>query len=87
MTKPPKKRFEYSGERETQVLLEDLHSQFRVFGEGLNDVRKKLGRLERIEEKLETLENDVSLIKLSLPHFASQITDHDRRLTTLESAS
>ena len=37
-----KKGPEFSEERETRVLLEHLDSQFRVFGEGMADMRKDM---------------------------------------------
>jgi DNA repair ATPase RecN len=91
MTRPPKKGPEYSREREWGVILEDLQSQFRVFGEGLGDVR---GRLERVEEKLEKLdliENRLGAVEYRLKNvetilrpFTAQVSDHEHRITSLE---
>ena len=82
MPKPSQKGPEYSQEREWAVILEDLRGQFKVFGEGLQDVRH---RLERVEEKLDSIDRDVSVIKLSLPPLFRKVADHEKRLGGLES--
>lgn len=53
------------------VILEDMRSKFRVFGEGLSGLREEVKdgfaqtdkRLCQIEEKLERVETDVRIIK------------------------
>ncbi len=72
MTKPPKKGPDYSREREWGVILEDLQSQFRVFGEGLQLVQDRLDRVEKKLEKLDRIESDVSIIKLIIPTLATK---------------
>ena len=60
---------EFSREREFKVILEDLHKEFHVFGESLEDVRERLGR---VEIRLERVESDVSVIKLVVPTLATK---------------
>ena len=58
------------GTREVSVLLEDLHSQFRIFGEGLSDVREKLdsvrGMVAAHEEKSTWSRLEIGSIKNEL---------------------
>ena len=52
------------------VILEDLRSQFKVFGEGLQGVDEKVTRIrddiERIQEDLAFIKMDLSWIKNEL---------------------
>ena len=82
--KPERTSPKHSREREFTVVLEDIQSQFRVFGEGLGDVRNRLERVEDQLIKLDSIERDVSLIKLAFPSFATQVAGHEARITTLE---
>jgi len=88
MVKPPKKPG-YS-EREVKVILEDIDSQFRVFGEGMEQVNCRLdkidGRLDQIDGRLTRVETDVSMIKIVLKSVATKddLLVIDRRLTALE---
>ena len=54
---------DYSREREFKVILEDLQSQFGTFGEGLDDVRERVGH---IEHDVADLKNDVGDLKLNM---------------------
>ena len=72
---------EYSREREFKVILEDLHSRFKVFGEGQEDLGRRVGR---VEQKLDGIESDVSQIKSFLRPLIAEVSDHTRRLTVLE---
>ena len=89
--KTPKKDSEHSREREFTVVLEDIQSQFRVFGEGLGDVSNRLERVEDQLVKLDTIERDVSFtkidirsIKTSFQPFVAQVSDHETRITAIE---
>ena len=66
-----KKGPEFSEERRTQVLLEDLRSQFRVFGDGQKDVCR---RLERIEGKVERLEGKVDQMDGRVQHLEVEMS-------------
>ena len=71
MTKPPQKGPEFSREREWKVILEELHSQFKVFGEGLAGLREDLtefrlevrNRFQQIENRLQQIEIELLSIK------------------------
>lgn len=49
------------------VVLEDLRSQFRVFGEGLSlvggEVKKTSGKLDKMETDLEMIKAELALIR------------------------
>ncbi|OGX10956.1 MAG: hypothetical protein A2351_04245 [Omnitrophica bacterium RIFOXYB12_FULL_50_7] len=79
--KIPRKDSEHSREKEFTVVLEDIQSQFRVFGEGLGDVQN---RLERIENRFGKVENDVAVIKSAIPIFSVQVSGHETRIIALE---
>ena len=94
-----KKGPEFSEQRQTRVLLEDLRSQFRFFGEGqaimqkdLNEVRGRVeqieDKVERIESKVDHLETEMSFVRKVLPTVATKddLRIFDRRLTALEQA-
>ena len=85
MPKPPKGPA-YSREREFKVILEDIQSQFRTFGEGMEDMNQRLERLERIVPRVEQIEVDVSAIKIMLRTVATKddLLGLERRLTALE---
>ena len=51
---------DYSRDREFTVVLEDLRSQFRVFGEGLGHLN---GRVDQLVEDVTQLKEDVRLLK------------------------
>ena len=65
-----KKGSEFSEERETRVLLEDLGSQFRVFGEGMHGMNQRLGR---IEDKVERLDSKVDRLEIKVDHLGSKV--------------
>lgn len=94
MTKPKRYGPEYSREREFKVVLEDLRSEFRVFGEGLEDIRIRVEHIEvqlkedvgQLKEDVGQLKEDVSVIKSAFPRFVLQVSDHEKRITILERA-
>ena len=64
---------EYSGDRKFTVILEDLRSQFEVFGEGLQDVREHVGRVEKTVEEMKA----VMVTKDELRFVVSQLATKD----------
>jgi len=70
----PKKSATPAGE--VAVLLEDLRSQFRVFGEGLEDVR---GRLAALEAEVRAFNQFASFQKLVADQTRSDVSS----LTTM----
>lgn len=92
MSKQPPKGPEYSREREFKVILEDVQSRFRAFGEGQEDLRN---RLERVEQKVDTIEEDTGQLKVqmsfvfkALPTVATKddLKRLEKRLTTIEAS-
>lgn len=84
---------EYSGDREFKVILEDIQSQFRAFGEGMDTVQCKLDALQVDMSQLKT---DVSQLKTQMSFVTDKVlptvaTKDDlfrleKRLTSLESS-
>ena len=87
MQKPPKGPG-YSQEREFKVILEDIQSQFRTFGEGQNDLRERMERIEEIVPRIEHIERDVAAIKFVIPTLATKkdLQALEKRFVALESA-
>ena len=73
-------------EHRLNVILEELQSQFRAFGEGLEDVRAKVCKIDGIDEKLTRVEGDVSMIKMVIPTLTTKkdLEKLEKRLITLE---
>jgi hypothetical protein len=69
-TEPPD-----SGSRDQYtVVLEDLRSQFKVFGEGLRAVDEKVDRLDRrVDSRFERVDRELGLVKAA-------VMGHDREL-------
>ena len=85
--------------REVAVLIEDLRSQFRIFGEQLKAVEERLGsRIERLENRVEgvatnqarTLERITSLeitsrkMQVDIAEIKETFKNHDKRIAHLE---
>ena len=91
MPRESKEGPEYSREREIKVILEDMQSSIRVFGEGLNDVRENLNdvrdRVIHLEEDVSIIKTDVAVIKSIIPTLATKkdLAVLDHRLIVLES--
>ena len=62
---------EFSREREFKVILEDLQSQFRTFGEGLQIVREGL---EDVREGLEDVREGLDDVRSRLGRLESDVT-------------
>ena len=79
---------EFSQEREFKVILEDIYTQFRVFGEGMQDVQKKLGkidgRLDRIEIRLDHVEIRLTAVETRLTGVETRLDRVEIRLTGVE---
>lgn len=73
-------------EHRLNVILEELQSQFRTFGEGLTDVQEKVSKIEEIIQDIPPMKEDLKLIKSILPTLATKkdLEKLEKRLTTLE---
>jgi len=73
-----------SDDNYTKLLAEELKTQRTQILEalgGLKDVPKKLNK---IEESLEEVKNDVKAIKAAVTDQSKQLNNHEQRLTVLE---
>ncbi|PIQ87099.1 MAG: hypothetical protein COV74_02100 [Candidatus Omnitrophica bacterium CG11_big_fil_rev_8_21_14_0_20_45_26] len=77
-------------EREFKVILEDIHSQFRAFGEELISVNRRLDRMEgdihELKSDVSLLKSDIIVVKMVLKTVATKddLLVINRRLTALE---
>lgn len=88
MSKPIKKTSDYVPEREWQVILEDLRSQFRVFGEGMADMRKDLIDMRKdltdVRHRVERIEDKVGIIEGRLGNTEGRLGNIEGRLGNIE---
>ncbi|MDW7650379.1 MAG: hypothetical protein SCK29_00965 [Bacillota bacterium] len=59
------------------VILEDLRSQFRVFGEGLQLLNEKVGR---VDKKVDGLETKVDSLEIKVDVLDKKVDALDKRL-------
>ena len=78
MSKKPPIGPEYSDARQFSAILEDLRSEFRSFGEGLDNLQEKVSGISEKVEQLDQIKEDVTLIKMAVESLS-------RRVTTVES--
>ena len=81
MSIPSSQNPEHSRNREFSVILEDLRSQFQVFGEGLVFLTEKV---EKMDTRLDTMESRLNTIDARLQHIDSRLTNVEKRLTNVE---
>jgi septation ring formation regulator EzrA len=74
--------------REVGVLIEDLKSQFRTFGEDLSAVKQKVDAIfeeqGRQKETIFLIKADINAIKTILAEIKNSLKDHEQRLAHLE---
>ena len=80
MAKAPKPGPEYSREREWAVVLEQLRSDFHVFGEGLQSLNEKV---DRIEVKVDRLETKVDRLEMRVTRLEIRVAGIESILPTL----
>lgn len=71
---------EYSREREFKVILEQIETQFRTFGEGMDGVRHRLTQIEDHASRIPFIEADVATIKSAFRPFTQQVSEHENQL-------
>lgn len=87
----------YKGTKRDQytIVLENLQSDFRVFGEGLQSVQHDISDLKRkvdiIDSNVYVLKNDVAVLKSDMSDVKKllhthddTLLDHEDRITVLE---
>ncbi len=57
-------------DKKVAILLEDLLSKFRAFGEGQDDLRNKM---ERLEQKVDGLSEDMNVIKPTVKNILTRL--------------
>ena len=72
---------EFSRDREIKVILEDMQSQFRVFGEGLQDVREKVTGLDH---KITHVDEKVSRLELKVIGLDHKVTGLDQKVSSID---
>ena len=65
------------------VLIEDMKSDFKAFGDGLKDVSKKA---DDIAEDLEIIKQDVTLLKDDMDYVKSEIVEIKDRFKETDEA-
>ncbi len=75
-------------EKEFQVILEDIRSQFKTFGEGLgivsDDLKELKGDIKSVKGRLNDLELHIKSIELTQSTFKNEFKDLKGRLTSIE---
>ncbi len=71
---------------EVMALQEQTLKEIRVMSEGLNYVMEKVKKIDKIEEDVAVLKEDMKIVKISLAQKAdiSRVDDHEIRITKLE---
>ena len=93
--KPIKEPTASEAARHTNTLLEELHGEFKAFGEGLSDVRTRVERLEPTVNQLATefqtfktalfeVSRDVKTLKKDVAELKTDVREVKDRLTTAE---
>ena len=76
------------GVREFTVVLEDVRSQFKVFGEGLQGLDEKVTRLDekvtRIDERVTRLDENVTRIDERVTRLDENVTRIDERVARVD---
>lgn len=81
--------------REVAVLVEDLKSQFRIFGDELKTINKRLEGIEttqarmwekltQIDLRLIKVESDIATIKQDIAYIKEDLKTFDKRISHLE---
>lgn len=73
------------------IVLEDLRSDFRVFGEALQFTNQKIDRLEQkvdvLDVNVQILKADVSEMKIMLRDHGQRLDNHDEQLKSLKKSA
>ena len=70
----------------TAILLEELREQNKAILEYVSGVPAMADRLQRLEDKTDTLTADVKVMKAAVTDVGNHLADHEHRLTNLEAA-
>ena len=79
---------EFSKNREFAVVLEKIHSDFKVIAEDLSSVKKKVEAIFEEQgnqkEVASIIKTDLRIIKTDLAEIKIALKDHAKRLSQLE---
>jgi hypothetical protein len=66
---------------QVEIMLEDIRSDFKVFGEGLNDVKKTV---DLILEDIDEIKSDIVDMKSDIVYIKTDIVDIKLRLDNID---
>ena len=73
---------------EVAVLIEDFQSQFRTFGERLDNVDRKIdivtNQVGRLTEDMFIVKTDIRIMKTDIAEIKSMVHNHDKRISRIE---
>jgi len=74
---------------QVEIMLEDIRSDFKVFGEGLNDVRRELGEVKGtvalILEDIDEIKSDIVEMKSDIVEMKSDIVEMKSDIVEIKS--
>ena len=68
------------------VLLEEIKSQNKAVLEYVGEMPKVVTKLAKIEEAVQTLQQDVKIVKATVIDLSHQVHDQEHRISRLEAA-
>lgn len=68
------------------VLIEQLVDQNKAILEYVSGVPAMAARLERVEQDVSELKQDMKIVKAAVTDVSQQVANHERRITRLEAA-
>ena len=68
------------------VLIEQLVDQNKAILEYVSDVPAMAARLERVEQDVSELEQDMKIVKAAVTDVSQQVANHGRHITRLHAA-
>lgn len=71
---------------EVMVLQEDMNHKLDIIVEQFSSMNEKMNKIDKIEEDIEILKEDMKIVKLSLTQKAdiSRVDNHEVRISKLE---
>ncbi len=73
-----------SDDNYTDLLLEQIRDQNKAVLEAVGDMQKHVAKIPAIEERLDKLQDDITVIKAAVTDQGKQLLDHERRITQLK---
>ena len=73
---------DHSPRDRSEIILEEVRSQYRVIGEGLDNLQELPEKVEKVREDVAQIKDDVSVIKRVVRDHSGQITALERNSHT-----